>query len=71
MPHRTTGHSTVARAQAAAVADAGRAPRGACGGVVALLVAALAGVAQAAPPRAPEGGLYLGADLSYVNEMED
>jgi arabinogalactan endo-1,4-beta-galactosidase len=34
---------------------------GACGS------AALAG----APPPPPPGGLYLGADLSYVNEMED
>ena len=40
-------------------------------GLAALLVVASTGVAAAAAPRAPEGGLYLGADLSYVNEMED
>lgn len=40
-------------------------------GLAALLVVAATGVAPAAAPRAPEGGLYLGADLSYVNEMED
>lgn len=37
-----------------------------------LLCAAATGTAQAGPPPpAPPGGLYLGADLSYVNEMED
>jgi arabinogalactan endo-1,4-beta-galactosidase len=37
-----------------------------------LAAVASAGVAQAGPPPPlPEGGLYLGADLSYVNEMED
>ncbi len=41
-------------------------------GVMAALVAALATGAQAGPPPPlPHGGLYLGADLSYVNEMED
>ena len=40
-------------------------------GLAALLVVASIGVAPAAAPPAPEGGLYLGADLSYVNEMED
>lgn len=37
-----------------------------------LTLAALATAAQAGPPSEPSaGGLYLGADLSYVNEMED
>jgi arabinogalactan endo-1,4-beta-galactosidase len=41
-------------------------------GVMAALLAAAATAAQAGPPPpAPAGGLYLGADLSYVNEMED
>ena len=36
------------------------------------LLAATATAAQAGPPPpAPAGGLYLGGDLSYVNEMED
>lgn len=36
------------------------------------LLGAAATVAQAGPPAAkPQGGIYLGADLSYVNEMED
>ncbi|MEO7634791.1 MAG: glycosyl hydrolase 53 family protein, partial [Sphingomicrobium sp.] len=44
--------------------------------VLAALVAAIGTVAQAGRPVAsapppPPGGLYLGADLSYVNEMED
>ena len=40
--------------------------------VIAALVAAAATVAQAGPPASPpRGALYLGADLSYVNEMED
>ena len=39
---------------------------------VALLLSIAATAAQAgSPPPAPNGGLYLGADLSYVNEMED
>lgn len=38
----------------------------------ALWAAAATTTAQAGPPPpAPSGGLYLGADLSYVNEMED
>lgn len=42
------------------------------GRLLALSAAASAGVAQAGPMAPlPEGGLYLGADLSYVNEMED
>lgn len=37
-----------------------------------LLLAAFATTAQAGPPPSPPpGGLYLGGDLSYVNEMED
>lgn len=40
-------------------------------GLVLLGAAASAGIAQAGPPPEPAGGLYLGADLSYVNEMED
>ena len=38
-----------------------------------LLCAAAAATAAhgGPPPSAPAGGLYLGADLSYVNEMED
>jgi arabinogalactan endo-1,4-beta-galactosidase len=40
--------------------------------VVAILLAAAAAAARAGPPApVPAGGLYLGADLSYVNEMED
>ena len=36
------------------------------------LLAAISTAAQAGPPAAPpRGGLYLGADLSSVNEMED
>jgi arabinogalactan endo-1,4-beta-galactosidase len=36
------------------------------------LLAAFATAVQAGPPaRPPASGLYLGADLSYVNEMED
>src|SRR4051794_10827839 len=36
------------------------------------LLAAITTAAQAGPPAAPPAnGLYLGADLSYVNEMED
>ncbi len=39
---------------------------------LALLFAATASAAQAGPPPpTPPGGLYLGGDLSYVNEMED
>ncbi len=40
---------------------------------VALATAAAAAVApaRAASPPRPAGGLYLGADLSYVNEMDD
>lgn len=35
-------------------------------------LAVFATIAQAGPPPpAPAGGIYLGADLSYVNEMED
>lgn len=41
-------------------------------GVMAALLAAAATAAQAGPPAPPPaGGLYLGGDLSYVNEMED
>jgi arabinogalactan endo-1,4-beta-galactosidase len=41
-------------------------------GVMAALLAAFAIAAHAGPPPpAPAGGLYLGGDLSYVNEMED
>ncbi|HEX8421501.1 MAG TPA: arabinogalactan endo-1,4-beta-galactosidase [Sphingomonas sp.] len=36
-----------------------------------LFAALLATAAHAALPPKPAGGLYLGADLSYVNEMED
>jgi len=40
--------------------------------VFATLLAAAATTAQAGPMAAPpRGGLYLGADMSYVNEMED
>jgi arabinogalactan endo-1,4-beta-galactosidase len=40
--------------------------------IVASLLAAASTAGQAGPPAAaPKGGLYLGADLSYVNEMED
>ncbi len=40
--------------------------------LIAASLAAAATVAQAGPPPPPPpGGLYLGADLSYVNEMED
>lgn len=36
------------------------------------LLAAFATAAQAGPPAPlPAGGIYLGGDLSYVNEMED
>jgi hypothetical protein len=39
---------------------------------LALALAAATGAAQAGPPPPkPSGDLYLGADLSYVNEMED
>jgi arabinogalactan endo-1,4-beta-galactosidase len=39
---------------------------------IAALFAAIATAAPAGPPAAPPaGGLYLGGDLSYVNEMED
>lgn len=39
---------------------------------IAALLAAFASAAQAGPPAPPPaGGLYLGGDLSYVNEMED
>src|SRR5437762_8170802 len=37
----------------------------------ALLVAASTAVQAGPPATPPKGGLYLGADLSYVNEMED
>ena len=41
-------------------------------GPMATLLAAVATAVQAGPPAAPpHGGLYLGGDLSYVNEMED
>jgi len=41
-------------------------------GILAGLLAAFATAAQAGPPAPPPAsGLYLGADLSYVNEMED
>lgn len=40
--------------------------------LIAALLGAASTAAQAGPPAAsPRGGLYLGADLSYVNEMED
>jgi arabinogalactan endo-1,4-beta-galactosidase len=40
--------------------------------IVTGLLAALASAAQAGPPAPPPAnGLYLGADMSYVNEMED
>src|SRR5437762_6799910 len=40
--------------------------------ITAVLLAAAATAAQAGPPAPPPAsGLYLGADLSYVNEMED
>jgi arabinogalactan endo-1,4-beta-galactosidase len=41
--------------------------------IIAALLAATATAAQAGPPAPtpPTSGLYLGADLSYVNEMED
>ena len=35
------------------------------------LLVVLASIAQAGPPAAAPSGLYRGADLSYVNEMED
>lgn len=38
-------------------------------GILAALTLSLAAAGDTAPP--PPGGLYLGADLSYVNEMED
>ena len=41
-------------------------------GMIAALLCATATAAQAGPPApATASGLYLGADLSYVNEMED
>jgi arabinogalactan endo-1,4-beta-galactosidase len=40
--------------------------------VLAAFLGSSATALQAGPPaRSPPGGLYLGADLSYVNEMED
>lgn len=40
--------------------------------ITAALLAVTAAAAQAGPPPpVPAGGLYLGADLSYVNEMEE
>ena len=39
--------------------------------IIAALLGASATAALAGPPPPPPGGLYLGADLSYVNEMED
>lgn len=40
--------------------------------MIVALLAAVATAAQAGPPAPPPpGGLYLGADMSYVNEMED
>jgi arabinogalactan endo-1,4-beta-galactosidase len=40
--------------------------------LIAALLGAVATLAQAGPPApGSAGGLYLGADLSYVNEMED
>jgi arabinogalactan endo-1,4-beta-galactosidase len=40
--------------------------------IIAALLAAVSTTAQAGPPApAPAGGLYLGGDLSYVNEMQD
>jgi arabinogalactan endo-1,4-beta-galactosidase len=40
--------------------------------LLAILLAAGISAVQATPlPPKPKGGLYLGADLSYVNEMED
>lgn len=39
--------------------------------MLALAALLLASTATARPPAVPKGGLYLGADLSYVNEMED
>ena len=40
--------------------------------LIASLLAAASTAAQAGPPAPPPpGGLYLGGDLSYVNEMED
>lgn len=40
--------------------------------LIGALLAAIATVAKAGPPPPPPpGGLYLGGDLSYVNEMED
>lgn len=43
------------------------------GALLAIVLAAGVSLAKAAPPLPPKplGGLYLGADLSYVNEMED
>lgn len=43
------------------------------GALLAIVLAAGVSLAKAAPPLPPkpQGGLYLGADLSYVNEMED
>ena len=40
--------------------------------IIAAMLAGAATAAQAGPPApAPNGGLYRGGDLSYVNEMED
>lgn len=40
--------------------------------LLALLLAAVSAVGRAGPPAsAPHGNVYLGADMSYVNEMED
>src|SRR5207342_827241 len=40
--------------------------------VIPLLFATASAAAQAGPPAPhPANGLYLGGDLSYVNEMED
>lgn len=40
--------------------------------ILCALLAVSASIAQAGPPAAPpSGGFYRGADLSYVNEMED
>lgn len=39
--------------------------------ITAVLIGASGGTAIAAGPKAPANGLYLGADLSYVNEIED
>lgn len=39
--------------------------------ITALLAMSSTAVLAGPPPPPPSGGLYLGADLSYVNEMED